>query len=78
MFNITVVNCDNKKVTYEYESWVYFIDAINRKEITPMLDDTILEIETVDEEMSDWWKNGCGETIGDLYEDCMYELNNWE
>ncbi len=77
MLEITVMNCDDKEVQYEWVSKREFIDDIDSdNEIIPMLDDVLTAVDTDDDELQEWWKNTDGITVGDLYEECNRKLKN--
>lgn len=77
MLEITVLNCDDKEVQYEWVSKREFIDDIDSdNEIIPMLDDVLTAVDTDDDELQEWWKNTDGITVGDLYEECNRKLKN--
>ncbi len=77
MLEITVMNCDDKKVQYEWVSKREFIDDIDSdNENIPMLDDVLTAVDTDDDELHKWWKNTDGITVGDLYEECNCKLKN--
>lgn len=44
------------------------------KEIIPMLDDILVEINTQDNNLQLWWRNTDGMTVNDLLEECKQEL----
>ncbi len=77
MLEITVLNCDDKEVQYEWASKREFIDDIDSdNEIIPMLDDVLTAVDTDDDELQEWWRNTGGITVGDLYEECNRKLKN--
>lgn len=77
MLEITVMNCDDKEVQYEWVSKREFIDDIDSdNEIIPMLDDVLTAVDTDDDELQEWWRNTGGSTVGDLYEECNRKLKN--
>ncbi len=77
MLEITVMNCDDKKVQYEWVSEREFIDDIDsNNENIPMLDDVLTAVDTDDDELHNWWKNTDGMTVDDLYEECNRRLKN--
>lgn len=75
MLNIVVINCDGKYVEYEWDSKESFVeDMEGDKEIIPMLDDILVEINTQDNNLQLWWRNTNGTTVNDLLEKCKQEL----
>lgn len=75
MIEITVLNCDDKEVQYSWvskEALIKDIDSDN--EIIPMLDDTLLAVDTDDCELASWWRNSDGIIVDELYEECKREL----
>lgn len=76
MLNIVVINCDEKYMEYEWNSKKAFVEDIESdKEIIPMLDDPLAEVNTEDEELQLWWRNTDGLTVNDLLNECKRELN---
>lgn len=75
MLNIVVINCDGKYMEYEWDSKESFVEDIEGdKEIIPMLDDILVEINTQDNNLQLWWRNTDGMTVNDLLEECKQEL----
>ena len=75
MLNIVVINCDGKYMEYEWDSKESFVeDMEGDKEIIPMLDDILVEINTQDNNLQLWWRNTNGMTVNDLLEKCKQEL----
>lgn len=75
MLNIVVINCDDKYVEYEWNSMKDFIlDMDSDNENIPMLDDTLVEINTDIENLHLWWRDTGYNTVNDLYEKCKQEL----
>lgn len=75
MLNIVVINCDGKYVEYEWDSKKAFVeDMENDKEVIPMLDDPLAEINTQDDNLQLWWRNTDEMTVDDLLEECKREL----
>ena len=76
MLNIVVINCDGKYMEYEWDSKESFVeDMEGDKEIIPMLDDILVEINTQDNNLQLWWRNTDGMTVDDLLEECKQEMN---
>ena len=44
------------------------------KEVIPMLDDPLAEINTQDDNLQLWWRNTDEMTVDDLLEECKREL----
>ena len=75
MFNIVVINCAGKYVEYEWDSKKAFVeDMESDKEVIPMLDDPLAEINTQDDNLQLWWRNTDEMTVDDLLEECKREL----
>jgi hypothetical protein len=75
MLNIVVINCDGKYVEYEWDSKKAFVeDMESDKEVIPMLDDPLAEINTQDDNLQLWWRNTDEMTVDDLLEECKREL----
>lgn len=71
MLEITIMNCDNKEIKYEWASKREFIDDIDsNNENIPMLDDVLIAVDTDDDELHEWWRDLNGITVYDLYEEC--------
>ncbi len=77
MLEITVINCDDKKIQYEWATKREFVDDIDSdNENIPMLDDVIIAVNTNDEEISIWWSDTHGMIVNDLYKACKRKLAN--
>ena len=75
MLNIVVINCDGKYVEYKWDSKKAFVeDMESDKEVIPMLDDPLAEINTQDDNLQLWWRNTDEMTVDDLLEECKREL----
>ncbi len=75
MLEITVINCDDLEVHYEWNSKREFIVDINSDNFDiPMLDDILKAVDTDDNELSTWWRNSNETIVNDLYKECMREL----
>lgn len=75
MLNIVVINCDNKHVEYEWNSIKDFIlDMDSDNENIPMLDDTLAEVNTDNENLNLWWRNTGYNIVDDLYEECKQKI----
>lgn len=75
MLNIVVINCDDKYVEYEWNSMKDFVlDMDSDNENIPMLDDTLVEVNTDNENLNLWWRDIDYTTVNDLYEECKQEL----
>ena len=58
MIEITVLNCDDREVQYEWTSKKEFIDDIDSdNDIIPMLDDVLTAVDTDDDELHEWWRD---------------------
>ena len=58
MLNIIVENCNGKLIKYELDNVLNFVlDMESDNEILPMLDDVLVEVETDNNELYDWWKD---------------------
>ena len=69
------INCDGKYVEYEWDSKKAFVeDMESDKEVIPMLDDPLAEINTQDDNLQLWWRNTDEMTVDDLLEECKREL----
>lgn len=67
MLNIMVINCDDKRVCYEYRTSWDFVKALESdNEDIPMLDDVLCEVEATCHSVSEWWRNSNGLTVNDL------------
>ena len=72
MLEITIMNCDDKKIQYEWVSKREFIDDIDsNNENTPMLDDVLIAVDTDDDELHEWWRDSNGIIVNDLYENIL-------
>lgn len=77
MINIVVINCDDTYVEYEWNSMEDFIaDMESDNENIPMLDDTLVEVNTDIENLNLWWRNTGYNKVYDLYEGCKRECNH--
>ena len=71
MLNIVVINCNDNYVEYEWSSLKDFVSDIDSEnENIPMLDDTLVEVNTDNERLNSWWRDTCYDTVNDLYEMC--------
>lgn len=69
MLNILVLNCDDTYVEYEWDSIEDFVaDMESDKEIIPMLDDALAEVNTDNDKLNSRWRDM--DTVNDLYEEC--------
>lgn len=77
MLEITVMNCDDKGVQYEWDTMKSFVEDIDSEnENIPMLDDVLTAVDTNDDELHEWWRDSDGITVDDLYEECKRKLAN--
>ncbi len=71
MIEITVKNCDDKEVQYEWDSMKSFVEDIDgENENIPMLDDVLTAVDTDNDEIAIWWRDSNGIIVNDLYEKC--------
>lgn len=75
MIEITVINCDDKEIQYDWISKRAFVEDIDSdNEDIPMLDDVLKAVDTDDDEVHTWWRDTAGIIVNDLYEECKREL----
>ncbi len=75
MIEITVINCDDKEIQYDWISKRAFVEDIDSdNEDIPMLDDVLKAVDTDDDEVHTWWRDAAGIIVNDLYEECKREL----
>lgn len=75
MIEITVINCDDAEVKYEWNSKREFVEDIDSdNDNIPMLDDVLKAVDTDDDEVHTWWRDSNGIIVNDLYEECKCEL----
>lgn len=75
MLNIVVINCDDKYIEYEWNSIEVFVSNIDSdNENIPMLDDTLAEVNTDNDELHIWWRDSDGISVNDLYEVCKQKI----
>ena len=75
MLEITIMNCEDKEVQWEWGSKREFVDTMDGDDYDiPMLDDALTAVDTDDDEIATWWRNSDGITVNDLYEECRREL----
>lgn len=71
MIEITVINCDDIEVQYEWNSKREFVEDIDSEnDFIPMLDDVLKAVDTDDDELYTWWRDSNGIIVNDLYEEC--------
>ena len=71
MLNIVVINCNDNYAEYEWNSLKDFVSDIDSyNENIPMLDDTLVEVNTDNERLNSWWRDTCYDKVNDLYEMC--------
>lgn len=71
MLNIVVINCNDNYVEYEWNSLKDFVSDIDSdNENIPMLDDTLVEVNTDNKRLNSWWRDTCYDKVNDLYEMC--------
>lgn len=77
MLNIMVINCDGLYEEYEWTSKEEFVKDIDSdNEAIPMLDDTLAEVNSSDQDIQLWWKESISDTVNDLYEECKKNISN--
>ena len=52
----------------------FVLDMDSENENIPMLDDTLVEVNTDNENLHLWWSNIDYTTVNDLYEECKHEI----
>lgn len=76
MLNITVINCDDKKILYEYDTSLDFVRTMeSNSEVIPMLDDVICELEATCNSTMEWWRDTNGLTVNDLLKFLKKQMN---
>ena len=71
MLNIVVINRNDNYVEYEWNSLKDFVSDIDSdNENIPMLDDTLVEVNTDNKRLNSWWRDTCYDKVNDLYEMC--------
>lgn len=71
MLNIVVINYNDNYVEYEWNSLKDFVSDIDSdNENIPMLDDTLVEVNTDNERLNSWWRDTYYDKVNDLYEMC--------
>ena len=77
MINIVIINCDGIPVEYEWKSKRAFIgDMESDNENIPMLDDVVVEINTKDTTLINWYAHTGEVQVYELLKECKYEIYN--